>query len=441
MQRFWAFIVFCTLSAEFDGFYGNHWSTFERYLGDILFNPVPGIRVPWYDIIVLFLLFAGGKPNRARPKPIVTALSTTLLGIFLWALLGASRNGSVLDMRLQLHTIVMVMLTALMQIRLLRTREHYVMLGKAVVYAAVLRSLLITYFYFAIWRNLTVELQTATEHGDSILFVTCIVVVIAHALHHPAKKTIWRAVLIVFAMLWAIQLNNRRLAYVSLVGSLVIIVALIWTGELRKKLQRPALYAALVLAVYAAAGWSHPTGIFKPLSSLQSVSDVNNPSTQSRILEDIGLIVTLQQGPLLGTGFGQKYIEISTTFSVQGFFPQYRYVPHNSVLGLIAFTGAAGFSLIWMIFPVTAYFAARSYHFAKQPMDKTIAMAAICQVIVHTAQMWGDIGITAIPGLVCMSGAIAASAHVAVFSGAWPGPVKPAGLPESRSAPPGRGPT
>jgi hypothetical protein len=96
-------------------------------------------------------------------------------------------------------------------------------------------------------------------------------------------------------------------------------------------------------------------------------------------------------------------------------------VPHNSVLGLAAFTGPFGFIGIWMVFAVSAYFSARSYHFAKTPAEKTIAMASLCSVIIHTNQMWGDIGINSFQGLAVQSGAFAAASRMAVYTGAWPG--------------------
>lgn len=420
MRRFWCAIVFCVLTAEYDVTWEKHWLTPWHYLTDIIFSVVPAVHIPWYDVIVLALMFAGRRGAGLRAKPVEKAIWITIGTLVLWALYGALRAGSVLDMRLQLHTIVAMLLTALMQLRVFQTREHYRMLGKTIVYAALFRFAMMFTFYVTVMRSLTVPVETVTDHGDLILFVTAIVIVVANAIHARSRKSTWRAVAVTALMLWCIQINNRRLAYVGLVGAVVIIVSLIWTSQLRRKLLRYLKIVGPIAALYLAIGWSHPTGIFKPLASLQSASDVNNPLTQSRILEDMGLIVTLQTNPLVGVGFGQKYTEISTTYSVSQYFPQYRYVPHNSVLALVAFTGAMGFAGIWMIFPITVYFSARSYTFAKLPIDKTISMVALCEVIIHTNQMWGDIGILAPQGLVVMSGAIAAAARVAVFTGAWP---------------------
>jgi O-Antigen ligase len=422
IQRIWCVLVFLILTAEFPHVWAGKWQTPWHFLIDLLGFSIA--HIPVLDFFIVILLFvARGQPGAktGRAKPVEKVAWFSIGAMLTWAIYGALRGGSTIDMRLQLHTFVMLLVASMMQIYLLRTREHFRMLAKTVVYAALFRAAMMVIFYITILRSLNEAIETVTDHGDSILFVTTIVIVIANAIHTPSRKATWQGVLVTIVMLWAIQINNRRLAWVSLVGSLAVILALMWNKALRRRLLRYSYTFGPIVALYVAVGWSHPTGIFKPLASLQSVNDTNNPSTQSRILENMGLIITLQSSPLTGTGFGHKYIEISDVYSVKGLFQQYRYVPHNSVLGLVAFTGALGFACIWMIFPVVAYYCARSYAFAKNPLDRSIAMVGLCEVVIHTNQMWGDIGICAFQGLALMSAAIAAASRVSVLSGAWPG--------------------
>jgi hypothetical protein len=325
-------------------------------------------------------------------------------------------------MRLQLHTLVMVQLTGLMLIRAFTQPKHFAMLGKTIVYAGIYRFAFIFYFYLTVLRSLPEHLETVTEHQDSLLFSTTIVIVIANAFHSRSRGAVWRAVVISAMMLWCIQVNNRRLAWVGLAGSIIAMYFLFNIGPLRKKVNRFLVRVGPAVLLYVAIGWSHPTGIFKPIASLQSVSDPNNPSTMSRILENTGLIVTLQTAPLWGTGFGHEYIEISTTFSVgAAIFPEYRYDPHNSVLGLVAFTGALGFSGLWMVFAVASFLNARAYAFAETPVVRTITMTSICAIFIHINQMWGDLGAIAPQGVAFASAAIASASRMAVFTGAWPG--------------------
>jgi O-Antigen ligase len=424
VRRLWCITVFCVLTFEYPHLFEGHWSTPWHYVADIILAPVPFVHVWWLDVIIVALLLAArAQPGaaRERARPVDVTLWLSIGTIFAWAVYGAMSGGSVLDERLQLHVVVLTSVAAFAQTNILRKPEHFRMLGKAIVYAGLFRFAMMFVFYLAIMRSLKERMEDVTDHGDSVLFVTCIAIVLANAIHRRTRKDVVFGLVVTTFMVWCIQINGRRLAWVGLVGALATVFALMRTGPYRRRLQRWALIGAPILALYLAIGWSMPTGIFKPLASLQSVSDVNNPSTQSRLLEDIGLIITLQGHPFVGTGFGQKYIEVSDVFAPSKVaFPQYRYVPHNSVLGLAAFTGALGFIGIWMVFPVTVFLNARTYAFARTPLEQTIAMVGVCEVIVHINQLWGDIGLNAPQGMIIVSGSIAAASRMSVFTGAWP---------------------
>jgi hypothetical protein len=424
LQRIWCLIVFLTLTMEGPATFEGHWSTPWAYTTTALLYPIPGIRIPVLDAIILVLFVAAaGQPGAStgRAKPMTTWILVSMGTLILWGIYGGLRGGTWFEIRFQIHTMIMVLISALMQMNLLRTPKHFYMVGKTIVYAALFRFAMMFIFYITILRYLRVAVATVTDHADSILFVTCFVIVLANALHERTRRAAWRGGIVAVIMLWCIQTNNRRLAWVGLIGSLLIMYFQSQIGPLRRKINRYLLRIAPVLALYVGIGMSYPVGIFKPVASLVSVSDPNNPSTQSRILENIGLIVTLQTNPLLGTGFGQQYIEVSTAYSVgDAIFPEYRYVPHNSVLGLVAFSGALGFTGIWMVFAVTAFFNARAYAFATTPLIRTVAMVGVCEVIIHINQMWGDLGSIAVPGIVVVSTAMAAASRMPVLAGAWP---------------------
>lgn len=417
------------LTAEFSGAtYEGHWSTPWHFATEWLMGPVPGIRLWWFDCIAIVVLLYARTQRGAqtgRTKPIQTALYTTVGTIFAWAVLGALRGGSVLDMRLQVHVFVMLCVASSMYANVLRTPEHFRMMGKTIVYAALFRAAMMLTFYVTVMRTLNEHIETVTDHGDSITFVLTIVIVAAEAIHSRDRKATTRALLVTGVMLWCIQTNNRRLAWLGLIGSMLIIYFLLPIGPVKRKIHRRLAMAVPVILVYVAVGWSSPTGVFKPIASLKSMNDANDPSTESRNLENLGLVVTLQGGPISGTGFGQKYTEVSNALAAVA-FPQYRYVPHNSVLGLAAFTGMLGFIGIWMVFPVSAFAAARAYSFARAPPEKTIAMVALCQIFIHINQMWGDIGMLSFQGMTVTSCAIAAASRMAGQTGAWPSGRAPA---------------
>jgi hypothetical protein len=420
-------LVFFLLNLETKGSYEGHWSTPMHYASDLLMGSVPGIHLYFYDCIILVGLVVSGLDKKARTgfaKPVKLWLRVSMITLVLWGALGVARGANVLDLRLQLHMIVMTILSAFFFINVVRTREDFRKIGKAIVIGAVVRGLFMLVFYLTVMRSLTEHMECVTEHGDSTTFSICIVLVLVNAIHERTRKASTRAALVIMLMLFAIQINNRRVAWLHLIGGLLIVYfAVPGGGVIRKKIHKYLLIAAPIVGIYVAAGWSHPTGIFKPVGSLQSMDDANNPSTQSRNIENLGLIYTLQTAPVIGLGFGHGYTEVSTQFSVGlvDIFPQYRQNPHNSALGLVTFCGAIGFTGIWMMFAVCSYMLARTYAFAKAPLEKTVALTSLALVYMHVNQMWGDLGINSVPDLGMIPVAFAAAARLSVLTGAWPG--------------------
>src|SRR5260221_6245379 len=122
-----------------------------QYVEAVIYAPFPGIRLPVLDVVGLIVLFVaraspGGKTGRARPVDVAMLVSAgTLIG---WAIFGIVRGGSALDMRLQLHSFVVLIAFGFMYEAAMKTSRDFFMLGKTIVAAAVFRSCIILIFYW-----------------------------------------------------------------------------------------------------------------------------------------------------------------------------------------------------------------------------------------------------------------------------------------------------
>ena len=105
---------------------------------------------------------------------------------------------------------------------------------------------------------------------------------------------------------------------------------------------------------------------------------------------------------------------------ISSIFPQYRYVPHNSVLGLLAFGGVVGLSAIFLTLGVGIFLAARAHRFAASPAERAAALAVIAAVVVYLVQCYGDMGIVSWTGVFTLAPALAVAARLATATGAWP---------------------
>jgi hypothetical protein len=220
-------------------------------------------------------------------------------------------------------------------------------------------------------------------------------------------------------LLLAIQFNNRRLAFVSLLADLLTLYFVLPSSRVKRTIQRVALVIMPVLLLYVVIGWGRPEGIFRPLTSFETISVEENDSTKARDMENLGLIATANKyGWVMGSGWGQKYVEVSSLYQIY-FFELWPYVPHNSVLGLFAYTGYVGFMGIWMLFPMSAFLHARVAKQGKSPLDQYMSTVALMQLVSCANQWYGDMGSFSIVTMYTLSSSLAMALRLPIASGVW----------------------
>jgi hypothetical protein len=306
-----------------------------------------------------------------------------------------------------------------------RGREDLKRLALLIAAAALYRALAcLWFFWFYVRAGAIVPYpETLTDHHDSTLWVSACLGAVAWMV--SARRGSSRMLVLPPLLLWllAMEYNDRRIAWVELMGGLALLFLAMTLGQLRRRTKRRLLVAAPIVLVYVAVGWGRSERVFAPVEQLRSaLTDSTDASNDARKLENRGLVVTLQTRRLLGSGFGHEFIEVSTLYSLgmQAVFPNYRFLPHNSLLGLLAFTGTVGFSIIWLFAPVSAYLAARSYPRARDSLEQALSLVSYAVPFVYAAQAFGDMGIQSLKANVLLAVSVTLSARLAVATGAWP---------------------
>jgi O-antigen ligase len=157
--------------------------------------------------------------------------------------------------------------------------------------------------------------------------------------------------------------------------------------------------------------------VFGPVSLLRSVVDAKSDrSTLDRDLENFNLVATFANHPLIGVGMGQPYVEAVKGDDISHAFPEYRYVPHNSVLGLWAWGGLIGFLGFWTA-PMVALLAAARHHRAALTCEQRVAsFVVIAAVEIYMLQCWGDMGFVDPKAIFIGGAALGVAARLATFS-------------------------
>ena len=264
------------------------------------------------------------------------------------------------------------------------------------------------------------DAPTMTSHQDSILFATATVWLGLHVLERPSMKSLVMNLGLQPILLLGMVLNDRRLVWVQVAFAAAIVFLITDWSWIKFRLARLAISAIPVALLYIAVGWtSSGTGIFRPVGTLRSMADSkSDDSTMWRDLENHNLRVTLAQNPILGTGLGHPFVEDIKLPDVTSQYPLEPYQPHNSVLGLWAYTGLIGFSSWWTLLVVMSYYAQRAYRTSRAPPMRIAAMMTPAALLIYMIQSYGDIGLGAWHGALIVGSAGAISAKLALVNDA-----------------------
>jgi len=299
-------------------------------------------------------------------------------------------------------------------------------LGVIVVTAGLIKATMAVLLSFAYPGA---EFQTS--HQDSVLFAAAGAFLMIHFIEKPNKKTVLINLLLQPPLLLGMIKNDRRIVWVELAMGVAVVGLLTDWSWLKYRLLKLAIAAIPAGMMYLAVGWhTSGTGIFRPVGTLKSMADSkSDASTMWRDLENFNLNATLASNPLLGTGLGHKFIEEITLPDVTAQYPLEFYVPHNSVLGLWAFTGYVGFTAWWLLLVTMMFYAIRGYHATRAPPLRVACMMTPAILFIYMIQSFGDVGLGCWHGVLLAGSAAAVSSKIAVASGA---------LVEPRLTPPGK---
>ena len=424
-------LLFVAWTAELPADAGTHlyceyWRSPLQALGP-LFVSMPGVGLlPWQALLLVAtpfcLLWPGAFHKRAWPMDaaIVTSLASVLVS-FLW---GVLRGGSAYNAYYQLWRFLLALLVGVLLLSTVRSSRDLKALGWTVLAAACLRGSLGIYFYWAHVRGKINPLPPhVTTHDDSLLFVSGLVIVLSWAFARRRWRTWLAASLVSGGLIYAIVLNNRRLAWIELLLALGFAYLLLPPGAGRRRVTLWLLIGAPLVLAYFVVGSQRPEAVFAPARALSTAGSNEDASSLARQEEIRNLIYTLTTAgnPLLGTGWGVPYQKVTSVYANYGQeWWQYVYMPHNSLLGVAVFSGLVGICGIWLVVPVGAFLATRGYRGSTRPVERSAAMTALCVLPAYAAQCYGDIGFQSLTCDLLLGVAIAVAGTVSARGGRAP---------------------
>lgn len=437
------------------GYYHSPFYKIGAAVGDHL-NNLTGIKPLFFsaaDLIIGVMAVVGIVRERTgsrvdrqgrvpTPRPLVRLAQLALAGAgYVW-ISGMIRGGEFSWSLWQLQRVVYLPVVFLLAHLGLRGPKDHAALAKVLLSAATLRAVIAVLIKrFVVPPEVdpitgVAQLQYATSHADSVLFSTAFVLLLLLVVERAGKHVVRLALLILPILTLGMIANNRRLVWVHVALSLLVLWFVTPDNAFKRRVRRAVYVAIPLVTVYCIAGWHSEYGsMFKPVRILRSVVEPQtDDSSLWRELENYNLLVTIKQSPVFGYGYGRKFIEALPLPAVD--YSLEYYCPHNSLLGLWAFAGLIGYTAITLMWGAGVYFAMRAYYATKVATDRVAAVISIGAVVAYMVQAFGDIGLGSFTGVYIIAPALAVAGKLAVATGAW-GKAKPP-EPEQSQPPPRR---
>jgi hypothetical protein len=405
------------------------WPAAVAYFGTLKeFTGMPGASLSVFFFVTVGLLYRAVMGKKAAdwtppPKFAKNAMYAFLATVAALVALGIVRGGGIEPAFRQTIHLIQLPLVTLLFLYALRIPEDLASVGTAYVVAAVARSLLVMYVYFGVCTPAGItrmpgKPEWCTNHSDTVLFVTALMVLLAHALEQRTTKIIGRALLLGAPILLGIVLNNRRLAFVSLAAAPLVIYLALKPSKRKRRVTWALALGVPMMIVYVLVGSEipSPSPLLKPAKLVVSVMDQKDNSSISRDIENENLIYTLRQSPVVTTGFGHEYQYSPNNPPVDlgELFKNFRLIAHNGVLWIWSLAGVVGFTLLWMLYPLGGTLALRGYRAAQTPLERSAALGALGAIVVCVVQIWGDQGFNSYMTLVTFGVSFAIATRLAV---------------------------
>ncbi len=414
-----------------DGRIHTPWEMLGRLLwGKLnLVIPFSPLVMTGFDLLALFLFIAVVHRHVQKstvdrvgwvdtPGPLGTCALLSVAAVVWMSVYGLARGGSFRFILWQsVRWFYLPIVYAFMR-QGLRGAQDARLLGKVVLGAGLFRAAEAIALRF---KFPSIQLMShATSHHDSVLFAACVAILAALVLEMPSRRNVRLFAALVPLYVWGMVANNRRVVWTELALVAVVFWLVTPWRPLKIRLARLAVWSVVPLLLYGRVGWNSQSGVFTPVQKVRSMVDSKrDASTLWRDLENFNLVFTYADNPLLGTGFGHPFVEKVKLPDVTAAYELEPYVPHNSVLGLWAFGGLLGFSLLWALFPMGIFFAVRAYRWARTPEERVTALSALAVQICYIMQGYIDLGFGTWGSVFTVAASYALVGKMCVANGAW----------------------
>ena len=403
----WAFFIFFGLVLLFDQFIvlPDGSDPITHSVG--YFENIKGISyLPHFDAgvmnpleIQLFLMIIGWfiavSSNRAtnvQRVPLWALAFTLIIAVFLSLVHGLALGGDFLTSLWEVRAFFYFLILYFFVPQVIQTKKQIDVLLWIMIIVISIKALqgFITFVHLGF--SLGGEDTSLTNHEDPIFIVELWILLISLSVLHVKGKHRTALLLLLLPMLGGFYAGNRRAAYAVFIGGFIIFFLMLQSKE-KWRFARALVPILFVMGCYTAVFWNHPGRLGAPVQAIKSgifptsKADAGDRYTSNlyREIERYDLAATVQSFPVIGTGFGTKYLQPIPLVKIAG-WPLQPWIAHDEILWLFADMGAVGFFIFFLFFDSLLFEAARIQRSLSDPFLRAvtimIAAAIVGQIIV-----------------------------------------------------------
>jgi O-antigen ligase len=283
--------------------------------------------------------------------PVMTFSGFLLFGFVYGLARGGNSNAAMWEFRPFLYMPLLYLLVT----NLFTRREQYRRLLWFVMVAVSVNAILAIFYYNSLSPSEFDGMESLVQHAATVPMDAMFILIAAAFIFKRSSPTLRRLLPVLAApVVFIYVISQRRAAIVALFAGLVLVFAVLnWVN--RRMFWRIAPVAVILVTCYVGAFWSSQSSAGFPAQAVKSViapggvSERNQGSDQYRVIENHDILYTIKSSPLLGIGFGQKFLRPLPLPAISIFLLE-DYKPHNSILSIWMKAGIGGFVAMLFLF-------------------------------------------------------------------------------------------
>ncbi len=237
-----------------------------------------------------------------------------------------------------------------------------------------------------------------TNHEDPMFMADLFILLIGYSLFDA--KTGQRRVIfwLLPVLLMGFYSGQRRACYAGFFIALGTFIVMLNRVE-RKKFFRAALPIFLFLGAYTAIFWNYNGRISEPIQLVKSgfSKDASGAgerfdSNLYREFERYDLAVTVRNHPVIGTGFGQKYMR--PAFLVNLGISLQDWIPHDQIFWLMVNMGAVGFFIFFLFINALMFESGKVAGLVRDPFLKAVTLMIGAMIVNQMVVSYFDMQLT-----------------------------------------------